>query len=142
MTRRRTATPDERELFKKAIDTPPAVKAVKVTLPKKKPKKTKPGIDGHTAKKLQRGEIDPDGKLDLHGLTQEGAHRALSNFLRSAKAAQVRMVLIVTGKGGVLKSLVPRWLAEPEFVPLIAGIATAHRRHGSDGALYVYMRRK
>ena len=142
MTRRRAATPDERELFKKTIDAPPAPKAVKPTLPAKKPKKSKPGIDGHTAKKLQRGEIDPDGKLDLHGLTQEGAHRALGNFLRSAKAAQVRMVLIVTGKGGSLKSLVPRWLAEPEFTALIAGIANAHRRHGGDGAIYVYMRKR
>jgi DNA-nicking Smr family endonuclease len=142
MSRRRVTTTDERALFEETIDAPKITKAAKPTLPPKKAKARKTGIDGHTAKKLKAGEIDPDGKLDLHGLTQAGAHRALQNFLKSARAAQVRMVLVVTGKGGSLKNLVPRWLAEPEFTALIGGVASAHRRHGGEGALYVYMRKR
>jgi DNA-nicking Smr family endonuclease len=141
MARRRVTTPDEKELFKKSIDAPRPLTIVKPVLPKKKTKAAKGGIDGHTAKKLADGEIDPDGKLDLHGLTQESAHRILLNFLRSAGAARARLVLIVTGKSGVLKSTVPRWLAEPEFAAMIAGLKPAHRRHGGDGALYVYLRK-
>jgi DNA-nicking Smr family endonuclease len=37
--------------------------------------------------------------------------------------------------------MVPRWLNEKAFAPLIAGSRPAHRRHGGDGALYVYLRK-
>src|SRR5689334_9120587 len=125
--RRRTATPDERKLFEEAIDTPPPLKIAKPVLPKAKKKTPKAKLDGHTSKKLKEGALDPDAKLDLHGLTQDAAHRALLNFLKGAQRRGARLVLVVTGKGkpdpdrfdmqsgGVLKNLVPRWLAEPAF---------------------------
>ena len=43
---------------------------------------------------------------------------------------------------GVLKQMVPRWLNEKEFTALISGAGPAHRRHGGDGALYVYLRKR
>jgi DNA-nicking Smr family endonuclease len=118
-------------------------------------------VDGRTAERLRRGAIAPDATLDLHGLTEEAAHRAVSVFLRNAALQGARLALIVTGKGakpsapeepfdleldqrsrGVLKAMVPRWLQEPELVRLVADVRTAHRRHGGGGALYVYLRKE
>jgi DNA-nicking Smr family endonuclease len=37
---------------------------------------------------------------------------------------------------------VPRWLNESDFAKLTSGWARAHRRHGGEGALYVYLRKR
>jgi DNA-nicking Smr family endonuclease len=42
---------------------------------------------------------------------------------------------------GVLRRNVPRWLAAPGLAPLVISYATAHIRHGGEGALYVRLRR-
>jgi DNA-nicking Smr family endonuclease len=96
-----------------------------------------------TRPKLKRGKAVPAARLDLHGFTQEAAHRALHSFLRHARKTGQRLVLVITGKGtpGGLKTMVPRWLSQPEFSALITGIETAHIRHGGAGALYVYLRK-
>ena len=109
--------------------------------------------------RLRRGLLEPEAKLDLHGLTENAAHRALLLFLKGAQQRRHKLVLVVTGKGkkmaadspfdmelqersrGVLKAAVPRWLREPEFAGLLAGTRSAHRRHGGDGAIYVYLRK-
>jgi DNA-nicking Smr family endonuclease len=81
-------------------------------------------------------------KLDLHGLTEAMAHRALASFLEAAAGRGVRRVLVVTGRSGVLKMQVPRWLAEAGFQRLVAKIEPAERRHGGEGALYVQLRKQ
>jgi DNA-nicking Smr family endonuclease len=78
----------------------------------------------------------------LHGLTQEEGFRALLRFVERGRALDHRVVLVITGKGGVLKSMVPRWLAEPELAALTSGIGPAHIKHGGGGAFYVALRRK
>jgi DNA-nicking Smr family endonuclease len=104
---------------------------------------------------LARGHLHPDGRLDLHGMTQDHAFSALSRFLQHQRARGARLVLIITGKGradygtapvlseerGILRRLLPLWLQRPEFAGLIAGISQAHPRHGGDGAFYVHLRR-
>jgi DNA-nicking Smr family endonuclease len=55
-------------------------------------------------------------------------------------------VLVITGKGkvgqGVLKVRTPEWLADPSLREMVAGVSTADRRHGGDGALYVALKRR
>jgi DNA-nicking Smr family endonuclease len=97
--------------------------------------------------RVARGREPIDARFDLHGLTQEEAHVALSRFLHSASARGARLVLIITGKGGrrgegVLKRQVPLWLALPEFRDLVIGFEEAHVAHGGEGALYVRLRRR
>jgi DNA-nicking Smr family endonuclease len=103
------------------------------------------GIDRASAERLKRGKHAIEARLDLHGMTQAEAHRALAVFIRGARAAGRRCVLIITGRGsaggGVLKAAVPRWLEEPEFRPHLLAIATAQPRDGGTGALYVMLRR-
>jgi DNA-nicking Smr family endonuclease len=92
-------------------------------------------------------ERDPHGpRLDLHGLDQAAAHARLNAFLRRAQDDGWRAVLVITGKGsrgdGVLRRMVPDWLAAPGLRDVVAGVAEAHRRHGGEGALYVALKRR
>jgi DNA-nicking Smr family endonuclease len=99
---------------------------------------------------LSRGRIEIDARLDLHGMTQTRAHRALLRFLQQASHDGLRFVLVITGKGratgedrerGVLRRQVPEWLGLPEFRALVVGFDEAHIGHGGGGALYVRVRR-
>ncbi len=162
---RRTITADERKEFEAAFaETRPLVPKGVGLARRKQQSGAKHaltgGLDGRTAERLRRGLLEPRAKLDLHGYTEDAAHRALLTFLRNARARGHRLVLVVTGRGarkddetalglahsrglrGVLKAAVPRWLNEPEFISIVTGTRAAHRRHGGDGALYVYLRKK
>jgi DNA-nicking Smr family endonuclease len=98
---------------------------------------------------LKRGKHRIEARLDLHGMTQIEAHRALLWFIRMARADGKRCVLVITGRGsptgpnggGVLKAAVPRWFEEPEFRPHLLAISPAQPRDGGAGALYVMLRR-
>jgi DNA-nicking Smr family endonuclease len=100
--------------------------------------------------KLSRGRQEIHAKIDLHGMTQARAHRALLAFLQRAYADGATFVLVITGKGrisgeareqGVLRRQVPHWLALPEFRTIVVGYEQAHIGHGGEGALYVRVRR-
>ena len=98
---------------------------------------------------LSRGRKQIDARLDLHGMTQTRAHRALFGFLHRAHGDGLTFVLVITGKGkmgaeserGVLRRQVPQWLGLPEFRTLVVGFEEAHIGHGGEGALYVRIRR-
>ncbi|EJW13082.1 Smr protein/MutS2 [Rhodovulum sp. PH10] len=102
-------------------------------------------------KKVVRGVIEIDARLDLHGFTQAEAHAVLHRFLAQAQARDARWVLVITGKGGdgdpfarsrgVLRRQVPHWLSLPEFRALVTGFDAA-TGHGGTGALYVRIRRR
>lgn len=99
---------------------------------------------------LSRGRKEIEARLDLHGMTLSGAHRALLSFLQRASHDGLTFVLVITGKGrargaaserGVLRRQVPEWLNLPEFRNLVVGFEQAHIGHGGEGALYVRVRR-
>lgn len=103
------------------------------------------GIDRATAERLKRGRYPVEARLDLHGMTQAEAHRALSGFVAGSRSVGRRCVLVITGhgriSGGVLKAAVPRWLAEPALRPHLLAITPAQPQHGGAGALYLLLRR-
>lgn len=111
-------------------------------------------MDRKTYGKLTRGKLRPEGKIDLHGMTLDRAHPALTRFILNAQAQGKRLVLVVTGKGkerddggpipvryGVLRHQVPQWLSMPPLSSAILQVTQAHLRHGGGGAYYVYLRR-
>jgi DNA-nicking Smr family endonuclease len=110
-----------------------------------------PGIDGGTARRLARGKRSPEARLDLHGMTADKAHAALSRFIMESAQSGLRLVLVVTGMGrgedgrrrgdGVLRRETPRWLGVAPLSSHIVGVYEAHPRHGGAGALYVYLKR-
>lgn len=95
-------------------------------------------------RRIRRGQHEIDARLDLHGHTQDTAHRELVDFLLWQARQGARCVLVITGKGrmgvGILRSRLFDWIADPALRPVIAGYAEAHARHGGAGATYVFLR--
>lgn len=137
---------------------PAPAKSAKPTPPKSPPPLVP--IERRKARKIARGHVEIDDRIDLHGLRQVDAERRLRAFLLSARAHGLRTVLVITGKGsargnsdrdrddhlersapGVLKRSVPLWLEQPDLRDCVAGIAAAHIRHGGEGALYIHLRK-
>jgi DNA-nicking Smr family endonuclease len=137
--KKRPASEEEKILFRETVAQ--AGPGIGTRTKKPSAKSASGRIEGNTREKLRRGGLRPAARLDLHGYTQETAHRAALCFLRSSQGSGIRLALIITGKGGVLKEMMPRWLNEPGFAALVAGIEPAHSRHGGAGALYVYLRK-
>lgn len=133
---------------------------IRSTLEKSAPPIT--GLDRRTTQKLTRGQVEIDGRIDLHGNGIEQARAILERFLEDAQSRGLRTVLVITGKGdspfskhtlhgashfhvperaGRLRQLATSWFHEPEFRRYVAGFQPAHPRHGGGGAYYVRIRR-
>ena len=101
------------------------------------------GIDGRTQRRLLRGDVPIDRRLDLHGLTLPQAESRLAQFIETAAFEGCRCVLVITGKGsGILRSHVPDWLKRQPSSPHILALAEARPHDGGSGALYVLLRRQ
>ncbi len=106
------------------------------------------GLDRRTHQRLRKGKMAIDGRLDLHGLTQDAAYNALVSFVENGWQRGKRCLLVITGKGlsaggqGVLRQQVPRWLNETRLRPAILAVSPAQAEHGGSGALYVLLKRK
>lgn len=98
-------------------------------------------------RKLAKGRLAIEARIDLHGLYQSEAHDLLLDFLSRASDRGMRHVLVITGKGssggseGALRRAVPLWFSKPEFRFLISSYEWAARHHGGEGALYVRLSR-
>lgn len=112
-------------------------------------------MDRKTFGKMNRGKLQPEGRIDLHGMTLDRAHGALNRFIMSSHGAGKRLVLVITGKGknrdeggpipvrhGVLRHQVPQWLAQQPLKSVVMQVSQAHVSHGGGGAYYVYLRRQ
>ncbi|MFC3527570.1 Smr/MutS family protein [Paracoccus mangrovi] len=111
-------------------------------------------MDHKTHRQMTRGKLSPEARIDLHGMTLAVAQPVLIRFILQAHADGRRLVLIITGKGrdggpdaplpvrpGALRHNVPHWLHMPPLAGIVLQVRAAHRRHGGDGAYYVYLRR-
>ena len=124
---------------------------VPLLLPKivTKPKTTKSpeAIDDPIQRRIAKGKVAIEARIDLHGMTQDQAHGLLLSFIHRAAQRHLRTVLVITGKGrsakseGVLKRAVPHWLSQPAFALYVSGYADAAQSHGGQGALYVRLRK-
>jgi DNA-nicking Smr family endonuclease len=120
------------------------------------------GLDRKSERRMTRGQVEIDGRIDLHGTGIEESRMRLLNFVSRMRSDGARLVLVITGKGespfarhtlhgkshfhtperqGRLRRFVPEWLHEPEFRVHVAGFQPAHPRHGGGGAFYVKLRR-
>ena len=72
------------------------------------------------------------------------AEDQLRGFLIGCQMRGLRSVLVITGQGrrggGIIRSSVHDWLTGPHLRGVVSGFASAHRRHGGDGALYVTLK--
>jgi DNA-nicking Smr family endonuclease len=123
--------------------------------PKPAPWASEKPIEPKLRRKLRRGQVALDATIDLHGMRQVEARAALHRFIKARAAIGDRTVLVITGKGlkklgddasviverGVLRSMLPVWLGEPDIRPLIAGWDASAQGHGGEGAFYVRLKR-
>ena len=101
------------------------------------------GLDGRTKRRLFRGDVPIDRRIDLHGYTAARAEVKLQRFIEDASYFGCRCVLVITGKGaGVLKAHVPEWLKQPPLSGLVLALAEARPADGGSGAFYVLLRRR
>lgn len=98
-------------------------------------------MDPRQQKKINKGDIVIDLKIDLHGMTVDEAHTTLNEALAFAADDACKYILVVHGKGlhgkGELKQRVPSWLRNDRRVQ---SIFPAQPKHGGDGAVYVLLR--
>jgi DNA-nicking Smr family endonuclease len=112
-------------------------------------------MDAKTHGKMTRGKLQPEARIDLHGMTLAEAHPELIHFILTTQAQGLRLVLVITGKGkrrddggpipqrvGALRHQVPGWLHLPPLGAAVLQVTEAHQRHGGSGAYYVYLRRR
>ena len=105
-------------------------------------------VDKKTLLRLKRGQLRPEARLDLHGMSQSEAFTSLVQFVTHAHTCRFRCVLAITGKGdvkqggGVLRNQFPNWLNSKELRPYVLGFSEAQPRDGGGGAFYILVRRK
>lgn len=111
-------------------------------------------MDAKTHARMTRGKLQPEARIDLHGMTLAEAHPELIRFILNAQSAGIRLALVITGKGkqkpdegpipqrvGILRHQVPLWLRQMPLAPAVLQVSEAHLKHGGSGAFYVYLRR-
>jgi DNA-nicking Smr family endonuclease len=99
-------------------------------------------------RRLRRGLLPIDARIDLHGHAAGEARKALEQFLRDKRARGERCVLVIHGKGehsphgmGILRGEIAAWLAQSAASEHVAAFATATEDDGGEGAIYVLLRR-
>lgn len=136
-----------------AATSPPATETAMRPAPQPKGPPPLAPIERRVRQKVVRGQRRIDSRIDLHGLTQHQAHDRLRGFLRLAQQQGHTFVLVITGKGGsgamaaymdergILRRVVPQWLAMADLRTIVLGFEEAHLTHGGSGALYVRLRK-
>ena len=98
-----------------------------------------------TRRRLARGTLPIEARLDLHGLSLAEAERALSAFVAQARRQGQVWLLVITGKGvrgeGKLRRALPEWLDRGALAGQIAEYGPSAPNHGGDGAFYLRARR-
>jgi DNA-nicking Smr family endonuclease len=111
------------------------------------------GLDKNSARRMKRGKMQIDARLDLHGYRQDEAFCILSDFIINSVRSKKRCVLVITGKGlhyeklgdrgaGVLRRNVPIWLNEEPNRSQILSFSHAAPSDGGVGALYVLLKKQ
>ena len=110
-------------------------------------------LEKNLLKKIQKGKIKIDKSLDLHGLGLIESEEQVCEFIKECFEKQLRLVLIITGKGerlsvekgwqgmGKLKKSLPDWLSKPYLAKLIVWFGSAPKHQGGSGATIIYLRK-
>ncbi|MHA1541005.1 MAG: Smr/MutS family protein [Alphaproteobacteria bacterium] len=91
---------------------------------------------------MKKKKIRFDKKIDLHGFTQQEAFEILAENIPFFYESQKKVILIITGKSGILKSSVPNWLNSNSIFSCIREITSAPNYLGGEGAILLFMRSK
>lgn len=107
----------------------------------KPPVKAQP-LDLRIERNMSLGDVVIEGRLDLHGNTEQEAYDTMLGFVQKQSGRGKRMLLVVTGKSGVLCQNVPRWCHVAPFNQYVLAVRSAAKQHGGSGAYYVLLHRQ
>ncbi len=109
-------------------------------------------FDRDVSRALSRRKLVPEASIDLHGMTLAAAERAVTAFLARVSAQDMRVVLVVTGKGlreeggrtidGRIRGEFVGWLNRGDNRERVRAVRAAHAHHGGTGAFYLLLRRR
>ena len=113
---------------------------------------------GAINKKLKKGKIPIDKKIDFHGLSVLSAEELFLHTVISCYNKNLRCILFVTGKGimkkntnnnenlklyyGKIRKNFFTWINKTEVQKYILSVEQAGIEYGADGAFFVYLRKK
>ena len=107
-------------------------------------------------KKLKKGKIQIDKKVDFHGLSIDKAKNIFIKTIDHCFYSNNRCILFITGKGmrktdddsrqiklfyGKIRENFQQWVFEKEVAQKILKVAPADFSYGGDGAFFVYLRK-
>ena len=111
-----------------------------------------------TNKKLKKGKIPIDKKIDFHGLSLLDAENIFTNTINSCYKNNLRCILFITGKGvlkkttndldepklyyGKIRSNFLLWTKKKELSKFILNVEQASIKYGADGAFFIYLRKQ
>ena len=111
-----------------------------------------------TNKKLKKGKIPIDKKIDFHGLSLFDAESLFIHTINICYKKNLRCILFITGKGilkkttndwdksklyyGKIRSNFLIWTKKKELSKFILNVEQASIKYGADGAFFVYLRRQ
>ena len=110
-------------------------------------------LEKNTLKRIKKGRLKIESRLDLHGFTVEESKEKVVNFIVRNYESKKRLLLIITGKGkrlpvtegwrgtGKLKENVPLWLKSIQLSKYILWFDSANRENGGEGALMIYLKK-
>ena len=110
-------------------------------------------LEKNTLKKIKKGRLKIESRLDLHGFTVEESKEKVFNFILRNYNSKKRLLLLITGKGqrlpvsegwrgtGKLKENVPLWLKSVQLSKYILWFDSANRENGGEGALMIYLKK-
>ena len=110
-------------------------------------------LEKNTLKRIKKGRLKIESRLDLHGFTVEESKEKVVNFIFRNYKSKKRLLLIITGKGkrlpvaeglrgtGKLKENVPLWLKSVQLSKYILWFDAANPENGGEGALMIYLKK-
>ena len=110
-------------------------------------------LEKNTLRKIKKGKLKIQSKLDLHGFTVEESKKKVAEFILKNYEYKKRLLLIITGKGkrlgvsegwkgtGRLKKNVPIWLRSVQLSKYILWFDSASPENGGEGALMIYLKK-
>ena len=108
-------------------------------------------------KKLKKGRIPIEKKIDFHGFSLSEAEEIFTNTILSCYKKKQRCILFITGKGilkknfsenssklyyGKIRNNFMSWANKPDLQRFILNVEQANIEHGADGAFFVYLRKQ
>ena len=110
-------------------------------------------LEKNTLKKIKKGRLRIETRIDLHGFTIKESKEKVVEFILKNYKYKKRLLLIITGKGkrlpvsegwrgtGKLKENVPLWLSSVQLSKYILWFDSANPENGGEGALMIYLKK-